>query len=91
MSQKRIHHRSRGLPSLPYWKSILASAVLVLAMMLLFEALADPRSGDLRRPGVVVPVFVLFVVIEAGMFYAESRLRTRRPTAPICARRRIFM
>jgi len=73
------------------WRSILASAVLVLAMMLLFEMVSDPRSGNLRRHDVVVPVLVLFVVVEAAAFYAESRLRRRRPSAPASALRRIFM
>lgn len=91
MSQKRIRQRQRGLPSLPYWRSILASFVLVLAMMLLFEVLADPRSGELRKPEVVAPVFVLFVIVEAGVFYAEFRLRRRRRPTTIRAQRRIVL
>lgn len=65
------------LPALPYWRSILASFVLALSMMFFFEMLADPQSGELRSPEVVAPVFVLFVLVDAGVFYAEFRLRKK--------------
>jgi hypothetical protein len=52
-------------------------------MIFLFEVLADPRSGELRSPKVLRPVFALFVAVDAGMFYAEFRLRKRRPQAAV--------
>jgi len=88
MSQRRIRNRQILLPSLPYWRSILASFVLVLSMMLLFEVLADPRSGELRSPAVVAPAFALFLLGEAAVFYAEFRLRRREPPAAIRTQRR---
>jgi len=75
MSQRRIRRRQTELPALPYWRSILASFVLVLSMIFFFEALADPRSGELRSPKVVTPVFALFVVVDIAVFYAEFRRR----------------
>ena len=81
MSQKRIRKKQTVLPTLPYWRSILASSLLVLSMMFLFEFFADPRSGELRAPGMMAPVFVLFVFVETGVFYTEFRLRKRRQSA----------
>ena len=72
------------LPTLPYWRSALASVLLVLAMMFLFELYTDPRSGELRSPGMLAPVFVLVVLVEVGVFCAEFRLRKRLP--PVTAR-----
>jgi hypothetical protein len=89
MSQKRIRNRQTALPSLPYWRSILASSVLVLSMMFLFEALSDPRSGEVRSPGVVAPVFGLFVLAEAAVFYAEFRLRRKRPPSGVRTHRKV--
>jgi uncharacterized YccA/Bax inhibitor family protein len=77
MAQRRIRKRQTALPTLPYWRSILTSFLLLLSMMFLFELFADPRSGELRSPGMVAPVFVLFVLVEAGVFYAEFRLREK--------------
>jgi protein-S-isoprenylcysteine O-methyltransferase Ste14 len=91
MSRRRIRNRQRVLPTLPYWRSILASFVLVLSMMFVFEALADPRSGELRPPKVVAPVFVLFVLLDAGVFYAEFRLRKRRLADTVRTQRRVAM
>jgi hypothetical protein len=88
MSQRRIRMRHADLPSLPYWRSILASFLLVLAVIFFFEMLADPRSGELRSPGVVTPVLFLFVVADAGLFYAEFRLRKRRPPATVQTQRK---
>ena len=79
MSQKRIRRRQTELPALPYWRSILVSFLLVLSMMSFFEVLADPRSGELRSPKVVMPVFALFVVVDIAVFNAEFRRRKRRP------------
>jgi len=90
MSQKRIRTRQTALPNLPYWRSILASFVLVLSMMMLFEGLADPRSGELRSPRVVAPVFGLFVLAEAAVFYAEFKWRRRRPPAVVPTPRRVI-
>jgi hypothetical protein len=87
MSQKRIRIRDTGLPSLPYWRSIFASSVLLLALMLSFEAVSDPRSGELKSPAVVAPVFGLFVLAEAAVFYAEFRLRRRHPPSAHRTRR----
>lgn len=78
----RIRRRQTALPTLPYWRSILVSFVLVLSMMFLFEGLADPQSGELWASWVVTPVvFALFAALDAGVFYAEFRLRKRRPSA----------
>jgi hypothetical protein len=81
MSQRRIRKRQTGLRTLPYWRSILASLLLVLSMMFLSEVLTDPRSGDIRSPEVVAPAFALFAIVEAAVFYGEFRLRRRRPPA----------
>ena len=91
MSQRRIRRRQTGLPSLPYWRSILASFLLVLSMMFTFEMLADPRSGELRSHGVVAPAFLLFGIVEAGVFYAEFRLRKRRQPAGVRTQRTVAM
>ena len=91
MSQRRIRNRQTELPTLPYWRSILASFVLVLSMILLFEIVADPRSGELRTPAVMAPVFALFVIVDAGVFYAEFRLRKRRPPAAVRAGQKVRM
>jgi len=80
MSQRRIRIRNTTLPSPPYWRSIVASSVLLLSVMLSFEAFSDPRSGDLKSPAVVAPVLGLFVLTETAVFYAEFRLRRRRPS-----------
>jgi hypothetical protein len=79
MSQRRIRRQLRALPALPYWRSILASFVLVLSMMFFFEMFADSRSGELRSPNVVAPAFAVFVLVDAGVFYAEFRLRKKTP------------
>lgn len=81
MSQKRIRNGQTALPTLPCWRSILASIFLVLLMMFLFEFFTDPRSGELREPGLMAPVFVSFAFVEAGMFYTEHKLRKRRQNA----------
>ena len=91
MSQKRIRRRQTELPTLPYWRSILASFVLVLSMILLFEIVAEPRSGELGTHAVVAPVFALFVIVDAGVFYAEFRLRRRRPPAAVRAKQKLRM
>ena len=88
MSQKRIRKRQSTLPELPYWRSILASFVLVLSMMFLFETLADPRSGDLRAPRAMAPVFGLFGLAAAAVFYAEFRSRRKRRPAAMRTERR---
>jgi hypothetical protein len=88
MSQRRISKRQNVLPSLPYWRSILASLVLVFSMTLLFEVLTDPRSGQLRSPEVVAPVFGMFVLVESAIFYAEFRLRRRGPPAEFRGQRK---
>jgi protein-S-isoprenylcysteine O-methyltransferase Ste14 len=87
VARKRIRLRASISAAPPHWRSILASFVLVLGLMFFFEILANPRSGELRRPGTVVPAFVLFVIAEAGVFYAEHRLRKRRPTTTVKSRR----
>lgn len=87
MSQRRIRSRDTRLPALPYWRSIVASSVLLFALMLSFEAVSDPRSGDLKSPAMVAPVLGLFVLAEAGIFYAEFRLRRRRPSSADRTRR----
>jgi protein-S-isoprenylcysteine O-methyltransferase Ste14 len=91
MSQRRIRNRQTELPTLPYWRSILASFLLVLSMLFFFEVLADPRSGELRSPKVVTPVFALFVIVDAGVFYAEFRLRKSRPQAAVHPKEKIAM
>ena len=48
-------------------------------MIFWFESLSDPRSGELRSPRIMAPVFVLFAVAVAGVFYGELRLQKRRP------------
>ena len=78
MSQKRIRKKQTAAPTPPYWKSILASFLLVLAMMFWFEFFSNPRSGELRR-GMMAPVFALFAVVVAGVFYAEFKLHKKRP------------
>ena len=87
MSQRRIRIRHTELPPLPYWRSIVASSVLMLALMLSVEAASDPRSGDLKSPAIVAPGLGLFVLGEAGIFYAEFRLRRRRPPSADRTRR----
>ena len=91
MSQRRIRRRQTELPALPYLRSILASFLLVLSMMFFFEVLADPRSGELRSPKVVTPVFALFAALDVGAFYAEFRLRKRRPSAAVRTKQKVAM
>jgi hypothetical protein len=91
MSQKRIRKRQTAFPTLPYWRSILASFLLVLLMIFLFEFFSDPRSGELRSPGMMVPVFALFAVTVEGVFYAEYKLRKKRPPAAPRTRRETAM
>ena len=91
MSQRRIRRGQTELPTLPYWRSTLASFALVLSMILLFEIVADPRTGELLKPAVLVPVFALFVIVEAGVFYAEFRLRRRRPPAAVPVKQKVRM
>jgi hypothetical protein len=88
MSQRRIRKRQTGLPTLPYWRSILASFLLVLSMMFLSEVFTDPRSGEIRSPKVMAPAFVLFVIVEAAVFYGEFRLRKRRSPAAVRTQRK---
>jgi uncharacterized YccA/Bax inhibitor family protein len=89
MSQKRIRKKQTALPTPPYWRFILASFLLVLAMMFLFEFFTDPRSGELRSPGIVGPVFLLFAIVEAGVFYTEFRLRKKHPPVAAPTQRRV--
>lgn len=89
MSQKRIRHRHTVLPSPPYWRSILASSVLLLSLMFSFEVLSDPRSGELKSPGVLAPALALFVLAVTAVFYAEFRLRRRRATSAMRTHRRV--
>jgi protein-S-isoprenylcysteine O-methyltransferase Ste14 len=91
MSQRRIRKRQTALPTLPYWRFILASFLLVLSILFLFEFFTDPRSGQLRPARMMTPVFVLFLLVEAGMFYTEFRLRKRRQTAAPRTPRRVAM
>jgi hypothetical protein len=42
-------------------------------------------------PKVVAPVFVLFVLLDAGVFYAEFRLRKRRLADTVRTQRRVAM
>ena len=58
MSQRRIR-RQPALPTLPYWRSLLASVLLVLSILFLFEFSTDPRSGELRSPAMMAPAFGL--------------------------------
>jgi hypothetical protein len=88
MSQKRIR-RQPALPTLPYWRSLLASVLLVLSILFLFEFSTDPRSGELRSPAMMAPAFGLFVLAEAGVFYAEFRLRKRHQTATPRTQRKV--
>jgi len=78
MSQKRIRKRQTALLMPPYWRSILASVFLMLAMMFLFEFFSDPRSGELRWPRMMAPVFALAGIVVAGVFYAEFKLYKKR-------------
>lgn len=91
MSRRRIRIRNTTLPSPPYWRSIVASTVLLLLVMLSFEALSDPRSGELKSPAVVAPVLGLFVLGEAAVFYAEFRLRKRRPSTASRRQRSVLL
>ena len=91
MSQRRIRNRQTEPPTLPYWRSILASFALVLSMILLFEIVADHRSGELRTPAVIAPAFALFAIADAGVFYAEFRLRRRRPPAAVREKQKVRM
>jgi hypothetical protein len=77
------------LPSLPYWRSAIASFVLVVSMMFSFEALSDPRSGELRSPEMLALVFGLFVLAEAAVFYAEFKLRRKRPPSAVRTHRKV--
>jgi hypothetical protein len=70
---------------------MLASFLLVLSMMFFFEVLADPRSGELRSPKVVTSVFVLFAAVDAGVFYADFKLRKRRAQATVRAKQKVAM
>jgi hypothetical protein len=81
MSQKRIRNRYTSLPSPPYWRSILVSVVLLLAIMFSFEAISDPRSGAIKSANVVAPALFLLVLAEAAVFYGEFRRRRKRPPA----------
>jgi hypothetical protein len=78
MSQRRIRKRQAALATSRYWRSILASFLLLLAMMFLFEFSSDPRSGELRSPGMMAPVFALFAIVVAGVFYSEFRMNKKR-------------
>lgn len=82
MSQRRIRKSQTALVTPPYWRSILASFLLLLAMMFLFEFFSDPRSGELRSPGMMAPVFAFFAIVAAGVFYAEFRMNKKRRPHP---------
>jgi hypothetical protein len=70
---------------------MLASFLLALAMMFLFEFFTDPRSGELRSPGMLTPVMLTFAIVEAGVFYTEFRLRKKRRPAAATTQRRVAM
>src|SRR5579864_7352363 len=91
MSQRRIRRRQAELPTLPYWRSILASCLLVVSMMFFFEVLADPRSAELRSPGLVAPVFVLVALVDASVFYAEFRLQKRRTQSTVRTKQKVAL
>jgi hypothetical protein len=58
-------------------------------MILLFEIFANPRTGELRKPAVVAPVFALFVIVDAGVFYADFRLRKRPPPVAVRPKQKV--
>jgi cobalt-zinc-cadmium efflux system outer membrane protein len=55
--------------------------------MFLFEFFADPRSGKLQSSQAVTPVFVLFMILVVGVFYAEFRLRRKHSHVAVSAKR----
>jgi len=91
MTERRRGNKHRALPALPYRKSILASFFLLLSMMLLFEFFTDPHTGELRSPGMMAPVFGVYVLVEAAIFYAEFRLRRKRSRAAFRTERKVVM
>ena len=73
MSQRRIRKRQTTLLS-PY-RLESNSCLLLQCTTLLFGFFTDPRSGEFRSPAMVAPVFVVFVLIVAGVSYVEFTLR----------------
>jgi hypothetical protein len=68
-----------------------ASSVLLLAMLFVFEMLADPKSGEFRSSMRVGLIFVAFVGFIAIVFNAEFRYRKRRRPSRLPVDRRIRM
>jgi hypothetical protein len=68
-----------------------ASSALIVAMLSVFEVLADQKSGEFRSPVPVGLIFAAFVVVIVMVFYAEFRFRKKRPSSPFRTERRIFM
>jgi hypothetical protein len=75
MSKRRIRRSIE--PTFPYGKSVVISCGLLVVIMLVLAALADPKSGDIRRPILAWSILGALPVGIAGIVYVESKLRTK--------------
>jgi hypothetical protein len=75
MSKRRIRRSIE--PTFPYGKSVVISCGLLVVIMLVLAALADPTSGDIQPPILAWSILGVLPVGIAGVVYVESKLRSK--------------
>jgi hypothetical protein len=75
MSKRRIRRSIE--PTFPYGKSVVISCGLLVAIMLVLAAFADPVSGDIQPPILAFSMLGGLPLGIVGVFYVESKLRKK--------------
>src|ERR1700736_5453276 len=79
MSTKRIRRKKALRQGLSYRRSAIAVPLLLLALLLCWAALSEPRTGTIRNPRLAALAFAAVAVLVPMFLYADYRSQNRRP------------
>lgn len=89
MSQKRIRQGHRRLPDL--LEVDCGFICVLLAMLRVFEAMVDTKSGEFRSPTLAEFIFAAFASLIAIIFYADFKFQRKRRSGVVRADQRVRM
>ncbi len=76
MSKRLVRRPARVV--FPYRRSLLVSCGLLVMIMLLVAAIADPATGEIKPPAFGWILLTVLLAAITTAFYVESRHRNRR-------------
>ena len=65
MSRRKVRRKLPGDIKFPHVRSLWAAVMLVIGLMLIFSAMADPQSGIIASPSPIARVSLLLLIAVA--------------------------